>query len=43
MSVSVCSLYGPGEEALCQSAGVGLCRPVASPRGQQIKQGVGRV
>ena len=41
--MGVCSLYGPGEEALGQSAGVGLCRPVASPRGQQVKQRVDRV
>ncbi len=43
VSVGVCRTYGPGEEAVCQSAGVGLYWPVASPRGQQVKQGVGRV
>ena len=40
LSILICSLYGPGEEAVCQPAGVG---PVASPRGHQIKQGVCRV
>jgi len=37
------SSYGPGKKAVRQPVGVGFNWPVMSPRGQQIKQGVGRV
>jgi len=41
MSVFICSLHGPGEKAVCESAAVRLNLLEAPSRGQLIKQVMG--
>lgn len=38
LSVVICSPYGPGEEALCESGGVRFDHPEEPSKGQQVKQ-----